>query len=292
VRHAATRFSGAESSQAHEQLGDGLHALDAAAGADVIAQLAAAVNGGGDCKGRQADVLRGYSLVRTPASVAAGGLSASVASPMITWGQVLGTPAALNEAEFGSVARLGQPFKVPQLPTRDVRLHKMANDAGKRHRARTPSSARLPGGVVSTGGGAGAASSKAAASRAGGGSAESAVAAAGACPLCPSSLVLSEAGMRMARSLTRLTGSAAAADSALRQSYVQPTPRATPKPSPRATPRATATPSGGAAAVRPSPLLLRQPAATSGAGTTSTALSEGVTGVTDNLLMFHSFRGK
>jgi len=284
VDHGATRFSTIElaSAQSLPSNAAGKAVLDAAAGAEAIARIVAANGGDEDA----ADPLRGYSLVSTPASVSGAGFGD--ASPMVTWGQLLGTPVPLHEVESGSAARLSQPFKVPTLPPRDAKLHKLANDAGKRLRARTPGT-RLPGGNgVSKGG---AAHTRTARGGSGGGGAGYAGAAATTRGGSGGGSALSEAGIRMVHSLSRLTGSAAAADTALRQAYAaqRPTPRPTPtKHTPQATPRLTPTPNGmGAAPRRPSHLLLQTdggpqtpvPASATAAGA---AKSKGA--VTDNLL--------
>ena len=295
VSHPNTRFSaaGQDSSAPAE------HAvLDAAAGAHAIARLAAAAGGG---PREMLDALRGYSMVATPevrvgpgaaggaAATAGGGgasagsacaalgsetpcsvsggdgggsAAAAVSSPLITWGAVLGTPMRLEEEEFGSATRLHQPFKVPQLPPRDAQLHKLANDAGQRLRARTPGqgsgqgSGKPPGGAIGQGprsaAGGGARSTPSGARMTTGG---------GSTPQ------LSAAASAMARSLNKLTGTCAS-DSALRHSYSQKaTPRQTPRPTPQSTPRQTPTPGAypggggggrGPASIKPSPLLLRE----------------------------------
>lgn len=287
VHHAATRF-GSERT-------DALGVLDAAAGADAIAKLAAASASGGGTL----DALRGYNLVATPAM---SEIAAGEESPMMTWGQVLGQPLSLDEAEFGTAARLmPNPFKVPKLPPRDVKLHSLANDAGHRLSARTPD-VRPPGGIT---GGSGRAASGARgigskSGQGGGGGGGGGLGRLGSTRDGPQ---LSEAALRMARSLNRLSGSAQP-DSALRHSYSQPTPKPSPRPlvpgmTPRGTPRATPKPTPGATptAVRPSPLLLRGSAVASDSmpipDRGSTAAAGGSTlaatskTLTDDLLAFH-----
>ena len=304
VSHSNTRFS-ATGAEGGEGGGEGdVTALDAAAGAQAIARLAAAASGGAK---EMVDALRGYQMVATPSPCVGGGAggggadggmvgeqgegggdgggaggddAVTLASPLITWGAVIGTPMRLNEAEYGNSAKLGQQFTVPSLPPRDAKLHSLANNAGQRLRKRTPGGqVKLPGGSVFGSGRSGASGCTPAASAcgrsgaggrtpAGGGGAKGG----GATP------VLSEAAARMARSLNQLSG--VAPDSALRQSYAPArstprplppasssrrsssraagstaaTPRATPKPTPRATPSAQH------AMVRPSPLLQRSDA--------------------------------
>jgi hypothetical protein len=308
VSHPNTRFSSSSGASAADEVAAAAKAveesgavpalLDAAAGHAAILRLAAATDHGGAKPA--VDLQRGYSLVATPspsmgggtdrASSPAAGPPASVASasPLITWGALLGTPSRLNEEEYGSAARLSQPFKVPTLPPRDAKLHSLAADAGQRLRARTPKSAGssrgegarsgVPGGLVPNAGGA----LRTPGGRHGGGGNGG-----GSTPQ------LSAAASRMARSLSALTGTASA-DTALRQSYApKPTPRPTPRATPRATPRPTPTPGSAVAAtqsIRPSPLLLRDPLggaagagsrggarhAEVGGGTSAAALTDGL----------------
>ena len=252
------------------------------------------------------DALRGYQMVATPSPCVGGGAggggadggmvgeqgegggdcggaggddAVTLASPLITWGAVIGTPLRLNEAEYGNSARLGQPFTVPSLPPRDAKLHSLANDAGQRLRKRTPGGqVKLPGGSVrGSGSGARGCTPAAAASGCGRSGAGGRTPAGGGGGIGGGGTpVLSEAAARMARSLNQLSGGGGAGvapDSALRQSYApaRSTPRplqpasssrrsssrpagsttATPKPTPRATPSAQH------AMVRPSPLLQR-----------------------------------
>ena len=169
-----------------------------------------------------------------------GGGGGVEASPLITWGAVIGTPMRLNETEYGHASRMHQPFKVPALPPRDAKLQKLANDAGERLRARTPGGrGKVPGGSAtpnlplarpaSSGGKAG-------------------------------TPQLSAAASKMAKSLQKLNGGFTG-DSGLRAAYTAQS--ATPKPppgsmlrpgslrgTPKPTPRPTPTPGGGGAAQR------------------------------------------
>lgn len=85
-----------------------------------------------------------YSRVSTPTPSLAPG-----ESPMMTWGAALGTPRRLEEP-VGMGSYTGpNPFKVPQLPPKDQKLHSLAADAGRRMRARAPAArGGLPGGSV------------------------------------------------------------------------------------------------------------------------------------------------
>ena len=291
IVHSATRFSGVEPAA----LPAAPHALDAAVGVDLIATLSSAAAAAAAVERASTDGLRGYSLVMTPLSVS-GALAPDV-SPRMSWGQIFGTSAGLPQdpnapdARATGVAAALPPFKVAPLPARDVKLHQMANDAGRRLRARTPGAVlpgagALPGGLAAVGASTSSPVLSAARRARGGagGSTSSMGGAAGARPTTG----LSEAALKMAKSLTRLTGTAAAADSALRASYLEPTPRPTPRPTPSGTLQGTPAPRGGtgsagAAPIRPSPLLLR--------GTVSAQSGGGANGapsgsLTDDLLNF------
>ena len=347
VSHSNTRFSPAAAGDAGGGGGLGAHhggILDAAAGAQAIARLSAATAGGATGGSHTLnDALRGYSLVESTPDVSIGnetaeagdggggvvrgagagaGAGASLASPLITWGTLLGTPMRLTEDEFGSSGRLQyagasvhQPFKIPELPPRDSQLHKLANDAGQRLRARTPGVGGVPGGGVvgganpgGNGGGRGgsavatAGGRHASASHKGGGTAGGLGSSSSRTPQ------LSAAAQRLAKSLNQLNGVTGSTDVALRQSYsAKPSPRVTPRPTPRMTPRATPTPGGASAvasavwpaSIKPSPLLLRPggggapkaalPAADAATG--PAAVGGLAKGVTDGLLRFESIRG-
>jgi hypothetical protein len=86
-----------------------------------------------------------YARVSTPTPSLGPG-----ESPLVTWGASLGTPRRLDAPmEMGSYTG-ANPFKVPQLPPKDQKLHSLAADAGRRMRARAPAArAALPGGDVS-----------------------------------------------------------------------------------------------------------------------------------------------
>ena len=289
IVHSATRFTGAVPAA----LPAAPHALDAAVGVDLIATLSSAAAAAAAVERASTDGLRGYSLVMTPLSVS--GALAPDASPRISWGQIFGTSAGLPldphapDARATGVAAALPPFKVAPLPARDVKLHQMANDAGRRLRARTPGAAlpgagAIPGGLAPAGNSTSSPALSAArrASGGAGGSSSSMGGEAGARP--PTGTGLSEAALKMAKSLTRLTGTAAAADSALRASYLEPTPRPTPSGTLQVTPAPRGgTGSAGTAPIRPSPLLLR--------GTASAPSGGGANGVpsgslTDDLLNF------
>eukprot|EP00965_Chrysotila_dentata_P143880 4753258-Pleurochrysis_carterae.AAC.1 len=98
--------------------------------------------------------------------------------------QVLSTPVRIVDDESIG-AYVEQPFKVPTLPPREQRLHRLAADAGKRLRQRTPQSAS-PRGAARVRPSSGAAS--------------------GVSPLLAASPKLSEAGRKLAKTIaTKLT---------------------------------------------------------------------------------------
>uniref|UniRef100_A0A7S4BBN4 Uncharacterized protein n=2 Tax=Chrysotila carterae TaxID=13221 RepID=A0A7S4BBN4_CHRCT len=169
--------------------------------------------------------MRGYALLDTPTPSLAPD-----ESPMITWGEVLSTPVRIVDDESIG-AYVEQPFKVPTLPPREQRLHRLAADAGKRLRQRTPQSAS-PRGAARVRPSSGAAS--------------------GVSPLLAASPKLSEAGRKLAKTIaTKLTpGLNGGLNSELRASYgvsARATPRPSPRPSPRTTPGAKGTPRIGSA---------------------------------------------
>ena len=301
VAHANTRFTGRGGANGEGGAGeDGMSALDAAAGTQAIARLAAAAHGGAR---EMVDALRGYQLVATPSPCVAGldasasaglglgdagGANAVEASPLMTWGSVLGTPTRLLEQEYGSSSRLSQPFKVPTLPPRDAKLHAMANDAGARLRARTPghagTRAAVPGGCALS-----KAASTPSVARTPSVAGDGASVASGALHARPSTgggaktPKLSEAAARMAKTINqKMGGGAADTDSALRMSYTAAPPSrqgsraasrlgtcasASARGTPRLTPRPTPTPTG---MLKPSPLL-RRPGSTAGASSAAAA---------------------
>eukprot|EP00964_Phaeocystis_antarctica_P002357 scaffold1218_cov33-Phaeocystis_antarctica.AAC.1 len=59
-------------------------------------------------------------------------------SPAMTWGAVLATSRLGDAADVS-----GQEFKMPALPRHEAISHKLASDAGKRLRARTPDGSLL-----------------------------------------------------------------------------------------------------------------------------------------------------
>lgn len=271
VQHPNTRFAAATA-------GDG--PLDAAAGLSAPAAAAAAGAAGAaevaEAERREGPDLRGFSMVATPTP------SLGSESPLITWGNVLGTPLLINEGTAGPTG--GGTFKVPSLPPKDAKLHKLAGDAGQRRRARsganTPA-ASLPGGSVGSNRGGGGSRTGTGAARAAGGLSSGSSAAG-----------LSQAGQRMAAALAKRTGSAKG-DGMLRASYggtrggsAHGRPGVTPRPASGLTPRPTPNPTPKPETVRPSPLLLRGRA--TGGGATPAAQPASVAhdarGVTDGLL--------
>ena len=153
VKHANTRFSSAGEENGSSSSDGAAQILDAAAGQRAIARLAAAAHG---TPSEVVDALRGYQLVATPSPCVGGNPSTSAvpldaadgasyaggssvgggggwrrqASPLITWGAVIGTPMRLNETEYGHASRMHQPFKVPALPPRDAKLPKARKRRG------------------------------------------------------------------------------------------------------------------------------------------------------------------
>ena len=93
--------------------------------------------GEGGAAGAAVAALRGYSMVDPSPSPMPG---AGGESPAMTWGAVLGTSRLGDAADVP-----GQEFKMPALPRNEAISHKLASDAGKRLRARTPGGS-LPGG--------------------------------------------------------------------------------------------------------------------------------------------------
>ena len=237
---------------------------------DAAAAVAAAARGG-------LAALRGYAMVDPSPSPMPG---AGGESPMMTWGSVLGAPFRLSDGEVAMAAKSQQEFKIPEMPYKERITHRLAGDAGRRLRARTPkgSSAKLPGGGTAPG-------RRVAPPPGGGGGAKAAA-----------GRPLSAAGMRLASALAggdaqTPRGSSSLAQE-LRRSY---TPGNTPKRSHAATPKAAsstpklltprpgkgATPSRGATPSGRSSSAAR-PAPSSAASTTAPA--QGAASITDGLL--------
>lgn len=74
----------------------------------------------------------GYGFVATPSP--APGVDAS---PLMTWGEIEGTPFRLDGSDTPLVASgRGPTFKIPEVPRRDRLLHELAEKASKAHRAK------------------------------------------------------------------------------------------------------------------------------------------------------------
>jgi len=59
------------------------------------------------------------------------------ASPLMTWGEIEGTPFRLDGSDTPLVlSGRGPVFKIPDVPRRDRLLHKLAEQASKAHRAK------------------------------------------------------------------------------------------------------------------------------------------------------------
>jgi protein DGCR14 len=74
----------------------------------------------------------GYGFVATPSP--APGVDAS---PLMTWGEIEGTPFRLDGSDTPLLgATRGPTFKIPEVPRRDRLLHQLAEKASKAHRAK------------------------------------------------------------------------------------------------------------------------------------------------------------
>ena len=59
------------------------------------------------------------------------------ASPLMTWGEIEGTPFRLDGSDTPVVpSGRGPVFKIPEVPRRDRLLHELAEKASKAHRAK------------------------------------------------------------------------------------------------------------------------------------------------------------
>jgi len=59
------------------------------------------------------------------------------ASPLMTWGEIEGTPFRLDGSDTPVVpSGRGPTFKIPEVPRRDRLLHELAEKASKSHRAK------------------------------------------------------------------------------------------------------------------------------------------------------------
>lgn len=57
-------------------------------------------------------------------------------SPLMTWGEIEGTPFRLDASDTPVSHTPGPTFKIPQIPNRDRLAHKLAEDASKAHRSK------------------------------------------------------------------------------------------------------------------------------------------------------------
>lgn len=75
--------------------------------------------------------IRGFSLVRTPSPC-----PGVAESPLMTWGQIEGTPFKLDGSDTPLVRSQGPSFKIAEPPKREKLAMALAEKAGERHRDR------------------------------------------------------------------------------------------------------------------------------------------------------------
>lgn len=79
----------------------------------------------------QSPQMNGYGFVGTPSP--APGVADS---PMMTWGEVEGTPARLDANEMQPIATPGPVFRIPDIPKRELLGMQLSEKASKAHRAK------------------------------------------------------------------------------------------------------------------------------------------------------------
>lgn len=85
----------------------------------------------GKAENQDAPQVRGYSFMATP-SPAPG----ADASPMMTWGEIEGTPFRLDAGDVPIDTTPGPLFKMPGVPPREELGHRMSEEVHKKHRAK------------------------------------------------------------------------------------------------------------------------------------------------------------
>eukprot|EP00118_Oscarella_pearsei_P003649 m.15192 g.15192 ORF g.15192 m.15192 type:complete len:486 (+) comp26231_c0_seq1:54-1511(+) len=121
IHHSNTRLSG-------DQL-KSLQANSSVAEAAAERQTVEKFGVDGKTESKEAPTVGGYNFLATPA------LNPGVdSSPMMTWGEIEGTPFRLDGGDVVDAAP-GPTFKIPEVPKRDELGHKLSEKVSQKHRA-------------------------------------------------------------------------------------------------------------------------------------------------------------